>query len=453
MRRHSVLARLGPTDKSRIRICERKSVSTKIHFVDDQGQLLFGIGKTIQELQERGIYPNDVALDLTLLAATVTVADTRISRKTESQDGWTREMDLYVPVKNPNLWNDACPLIERMLKFLTGDHWRLFFRKRHSDYRKLLKWSKGLLTAQFDGVSLFSGGLDSFVGAIDLLEKEKNSLFVSHYWDPSTSKFQKACMQKLESRYGEMVSRHVSMRLGFSRDLVQGSKPENTTRGRSFLFFALAALAASGLPDDTTIYVPENGFISLNIPIDPLRIGALSTRTTHPFYMLRWEDLTQHLRLNVKWKNPYRFRTKGEMLSKCKNRNFLQKHINETVSCSSITKARWQRLSARHCGHCVPCIIRRAAIMCAFGEDVGQYTVSLHGRPLNSEKAEGIDVRSFQIMARRMTKHPKLAKVLIHKSGSLSDYTEKEIESYARVFSRGIKEVSSIVKDVEVRPL
>ena len=47
---------------------------------------------------------------------------------------------------------------------------------------------------------------------------------------------------------------------------------ESTTRGRSFLFFALAALAASGLGGQPVIYVPENGLISLNVPLDPLRV-------------------------------------------------------------------------------------------------------------------------------------------------------------------------------------
>jgi len=40
---------------------------------------------------------------------------------------------------------------------------------------------------------------------------------------------------------------HVRARIGFPDDLVEGSAPEKTTRGRSFLFFALAALAASVL--------------------------------------------------------------------------------------------------------------------------------------------------------------------------------------------------------------
>ena len=32
------------------------------------------------------------------------------------------------------------------------------------------------------------------------------------------------------------------------------------------------------------IIVPENGYISLNIPLTYSRIGSSSTRTTHPYY-------------------------------------------------------------------------------------------------------------------------------------------------------------------------
>ena len=66
---------------------------------------------------KRGIHPSDRAIDLAILAATVTAADTRISRATESQDSWTREIDLYVPVKEPDVWQAHAALIERILQF------------------------------------------------------------------------------------------------------------------------------------------------------------------------------------------------------------------------------------------------------------------------------------------------------------------------------------------------
>lgn len=452
MRRHSIVARLGPTDNSRVKIHERGSVVTEIKFIDGQRRLGHGIGKMVDGLADCAVHPTDAALDLTLLAAAVTAADTQISRTSESQDSWTREIDLYVPVQNPDKWKGAAGLIQRTLNFLTGDRWRVFFRARHQDYQQLIAPNAKLHPPTFDSVCLFSGGLDSFVGAIDLLAGDANPLFVSHYWDTSTSS-QTVCAQHLGDVYGDLGPRHVRAHIGFRGRLVANSKPEKTTRGRSFLFFAMATLAASGLQRETIIYVPENGLISLNVPLDPLRIGAWSTRTTHPFYMARWSDLTRHLGLEVTWQNPYRFCTKGEMLENCKNMELLQRHVAETISCSSVAKARWKRQPPGHCGYCVPCLIRRAAIMHAFGNDSTPYTLdSLTARTLNAKSAKGKNIRSFQMMARRLARRSDLARILVHKPGPLSDYSDGDITNYAAVFTRGMEEVDKIVNGVVVRP-
>src|SRR5438132_700143 len=47
---------------------------------------------------------------------------------------------------------------------------------------------------------------------------------------------------------------------------------EITTRGRSMLFLALGAAVADAV-QATQLIVPENGFISLNVPLTPSRIG------------------------------------------------------------------------------------------------------------------------------------------------------------------------------------
>ena len=200
-------------------------------------------------------------------------------------------------------------------------------------------------------------------------------------------------------------------------------------------------------------YVPENGLISLNVPLDPLRVGAWSTRTTHPFYLARWGEILHRLGITATLANPYRFRTKGEMLARCVNTAFLRRHVGETISCSSVSKARWQGLPPGHCGFCVPCLIRRAAITTAFRTDPTTYTIpELTARRLNSANAEGEHVRSFQMMARRLSQRPALARILIRKSGPLSDYADGEIGEYVDVFRRGIEEVARLTDRVAVGP-
>jgi hypothetical protein len=84
MRRHSVIARLGPADTTPIALREPTSVSTTIRFVDGDRRLGYGLGQIVDQLSKRSLRPTDVALDLAILAATVTAADTRISRASES---------------------------------------------------------------------------------------------------------------------------------------------------------------------------------------------------------------------------------------------------------------------------------------------------------------------------------------------------------------------------------
>src|SRR6185369_16446022 len=98
---------------------------------------------------------------------------------------------------------------------------------------------------------------------------------------------------------------HLRLWMAFPKGFVRGSGNEETTRGRSFLFFALGIFAGSGLNVPFTLKVPENGLIAVNVPLDPLRLGALSTRTTHPFYIARWNDALQGLGLKGRIENPY----------------------------------------------------------------------------------------------------------------------------------------------------
>jgi len=454
MSRHSIIARLGPTDTESVIVHLPDSIQTEIQFIDGSRRLSFGLGQMMAQLFDRGVTPTDSAIDLAILAATVTAADTRISRSADSQDSWTREIDLYVPVLDSRMWSIATSLIERILKFLTGDRWRLFFRARHPDYRELIARSRSLVRPSFSCICLFSGGLDSFIGAIDLLERGQTPLLVSHYWDLSTSS-QELCANRLGEVYGDMRPHHVRAHVGFDKnDFAREMDTELTTRGRSFLFFALAALAASGGRGEQTIYVPENGLISLNVPLDPLRLGAWSTRTTHPFYMARWQELLAHLGISATLQNPYRFRTKGEMLSECANATFVRHHLTDTISCSSVSKARWKGLPPQHCGFCVPCLIRRAAITAAFRRDPTTYTIpDLEARPLNSRQPEGENIRAIQMMSRRLSIRSELARALIYKSGPLIDYTDEEINQYQNVFRRGILEVNDIVSHVIIESL
>ncbi|MEX0583955.1 MAG: hypothetical protein WD185_09815, partial [Sneathiella sp.] len=207
---------------------DKDSHITTLQFVDGDRRLNHGLGQMLDQLSDRAMYPSENAIDLAILAATVIGADTRISRTTDSQDSWTREIDLYVPVSEPDIWSESVSLIERTLRFLTGDHWRLEFRARQKNVKSLIDRPPELVGATFDSVCLFSGGLDSFVGAIDLLADGKNPILVSHYRDAST-KSQGICAKRLGNTYGDMGPRHVRANVGFDKNDMPGLGSETTT--------------------------------------------------------------------------------------------------------------------------------------------------------------------------------------------------------------------------------
>ncbi len=457
MRHHSIVCRLGVGDTVPVAAVRADSHVTEVNFVDGHHRLGFGLGQALDQLRELGLRPSERTVDLALLAAVLTAADTRVSRTTKSQDAWTREIDLHIPVADPVMWEDMVPLIRRMLDFLTGDRWGLYLRPRIAHLSSLTTPPKKLRTANPTGVCLFSGGLDSFIGAIDLFASGEKPMLVSHYWDGITSKHQNYCGGVLKRRFPGIEFNHIRARVGFPNDTVEDSLSENTLRARSFLFFALAALAADAIGGDVVIHVPENGLISLNVPLDPLRLGALSTRTTHPYYMARFDELLRGLKINARVDNAYRHQTKGAMAKGCADLAFLRKQACNTMSCSSPAKSRWAKEEdqrhPKHCGHCVPCLIRRAAILEGWGSDDTPYQIpDLQASVLDSNKAEGEHIRSFQLALSRLAKKPGRAKFDIHRPGPLSDYPD-DLGAYETVYAEGLREVGRLIAGVRVKPL
>ena len=453
MRRFSLIGRLGLDDNASIKPVQTDSTVYEINFLDGKRRTSFGIGQALDQLALLGLRPSERAIDLVILAALINAGDTRVSRSINAQDGWTREIDLYVPVSAAKVWNNQRERIEPLLRFLTGDRWRVFFRDRTDRTAALAVKPKGLAINGLTEVSLLSGGLDSLIGAIDLLANGKRPLFVSHYWDAETAKAQSHVLSALERHFRGNEFKSLRVRLGFDRHQLDTGETEATQRGRSFLFYVIAALAASAFNRPMAVNIPENGLIALNVPLDPLRLGALSTRTAHPHVIASMRRLTDAVGLSVRFMNPYRHMTKGEMVSSCADDAFLRGVVGNSMSCSSPAKARYQGLSPRHCGHCVPCLIRRASLKAGLGvNDPTLYTVEdLHAGTLATDRAEGKHVRSFQLMVKRIKKTPGIAKILVHKPGPLIDAPD-EIDGYADLFRRGILEVGKLLKGVKARP-
>lgn len=449
MRRHVIIGRFGQGDRTKIPTAADEVVS-RLDLVASEKRLNHGIGRAISDLKALSVFPSELGLDLLVLAAHVHAADTRISRATESQDTWTREIRLVVPVSDVAHWTGAAPILKRALNFLTGDRWTVGFRPRPKKFVAIVPSRPArLIGPPFDGVSLFSGGLDSLIGAIDVLERGRTPLLVSHAGEGAVSKSQERCFDALKAHYTRSAFDRLRVWMSFDEGLIRNVGSEDTTRARSFLFFALGVFAGTGLDSPFTLRVPENGLIALNVPLDLLRLGALSTRTTHPFYMARWNELLVALGISGRLENPYWDKTKGEMVAGCTNGPLLQRVSPDSLSCSSPSKGRWQGQKAGHCGYCLPCLIRRAALGAA---DTTVYAIpNLRAQTLDTRHANGQQVRSFQLAIERLRARPDLAKLLIHKPGPLMDESH-HLAELAGVYRRGLEEVGRLLVGVRAAP-
>jgi 7-cyano-7-deazaguanine synthase in queuosine biosynthesis len=419
-----------------------QAIKVSIPFISGNDFLLHGIGHALSVLKQHGIYPSEDGFDILALASLVYLADTRISRIRHAEDSWTREFSIELPVFNLKKWASASEIFTKMLNFLTGDRWEISFTQRD----KVLS-ENNLIAAEYDVVSLFSGGMDSLIGTINHLESNHSIALISHAGDSYTKNAQQKLLTKLKNKYHDLTLSYFNLWMVFEKNLIPGGEIENSTRSRSFLFIAFGIFTLSSMNRKTVLQVPENGLIALNVPLDDLRIGSHSTRTTHPFYMNLWNQALSELDLPYSIENPYWNKTKGEMAVECLNKDFLLQAIKESTSCASPQKARWSGHPSQHCGYCVPCLIRRAAMHKAYDleNDTTTYMEKSISKIISAHaKGKGEQLRSFQIAIKRIKDNPKLKNTLIYKNGRL-DGDDKYINHLADVYYRGLLEVDNFI--------
>jgi 7-cyano-7-deazaguanine synthase in queuosine biosynthesis len=349
--------------------------------------------------------PPRPAADLFLLGAAVYCADKTTQRR-GTLDSWTREIMLRLPVEDVAAWRSAG--FEAALRFLTGDRWEI---DPYKSDRHPLAGMAGVPTADrpvgldVDGVCLFSGGLDSLCGVIDLLEADpkRRLCLLSHHEGGQASTAQQLLLGELEANYGaeRITSRRLYLRPAPANNRQARVLPrprENTTRSRSLLFLSTALALAAAEGPETPVYVPENGFIGLNVPLTRSRVGSASTRTTHPHFMNQLAATTTAIGVRNPVFNPYRLRTKGEILAESRNAELLRRLAPLSVSCSHPETARYAGRKQGNCGYCFPCLIRRASLA-HVGWDDDEYAYDVFDEQdltilLNRRSRRGADLRA-----------------------------------------------------------
>jgi hypothetical protein len=132
------------------------------------------------------------------------------------------------------------------------------------------------------------------------------------------------------------------------------------------------------LGPDVPLYVPENGVIGVNVPVSPSRVGSLSTRTTHPFFISMLHRVLDQVGIRNQLRNPYRLMTKGEALAQSRNLEFLRQLAPTSVSCAHPSALRY-RGCAGPCGYCYPCLIRRGSLHAIGADGPDGYCIDVLG--------------------------------------------------------------------------
>lgn len=327
------------------------------------------------------------AWDFLSLALAVVTADLA-GLRSESADGWTRELDLTIAVGDPLFWNSQVGAIEAALKFLSTDRWRLCFVSgglQPTPPREAVRPHE-------DCVVLLSGGLDSLVGAIDLAAMGKKPLAVSNVVRGDGDN---------QIAFAGAIGKGLR-HLPLNHNATPPWRKEESQRARSLIFIAFGILGATTLKayhegNDVPFYVCENGFIAINPPLTGTRLGSLSTRTAHPEFLNRIRDVLAAAGLRIKLSNPYEHRTKGEMMLACKDQTKLKALAAQSVSCG-----RYRVFNYKHCGRCIPCQVRRAAFLAWDGKlDKTFYCYGPLGQR-DADHAHFDDVRSLAMAIREV---------------------------------------------------
>ena len=382
----------------------------------------------------------EVYEDLFVIGISVFAMDKRISRR-KFTDCWTRDISVSIPVLCYEQWSGTETQWNKTLGFLTGDKWNIQFRRCKKQYSQRENPNRVHLELhKCNCVSLFSGGLDSFCGAIKLLEDGLSPCLVGHNEYPKLRKKQQEFVDTFQSIYAEQNVKFVSFSANSrAPKTIEGEKlkgTENTSRGRSLLFLCAALSIAGILGEDIPVYIPENGFIGLNIPLTNGRKGTCSTRTTHPFFLSGVKDILQTVGITNPIRNFFAYSSKREIVNLVKDKEAFKKHYMDTISCSHPCLARWNKKGHNeypvNCGYCYPCLIRKSSLI-----DVEDFKYSFEAERIAflnkyGETEKSSDLRAVMSTVYRYKKlDDNMIRQMIGYAGSVdAETTEKFLNLY-----------------------
>lgn len=388
-------------------------------------------GSLKREVQRNKLVPEPRAWDFLSIALAIIGADSAGHRQL-SPDGWTRSFELTVSVSEPEFWQSIVSILQDLLAFLTTDRWKLNFIGGGI----LPTPPKSPIFPNEDCAALLSGGVDSLIGVIDLVAEGKKPYVVSQRVAPDTS---------MQSYFAKQIGGGLNSFQANHNVRIPNKERPQSQRARSIIFMAYGVLVATSLKpykegNNVPLYVCENGFISINPSLTTNRVGSLSTRTTHPVVIGLLQQILNNANLNVSIVNPYRHKTKGEMLKECKNQTLMSSLVEMATSCGRILVNKIDGKYA-HCGRCVPCIVRRASFLTwRAGSDSTKYFYD--DLSIQDEKHAGFDDVRSMLLAIADAKEQGIQRWL---GASISSSLVEDKAKLAAMVERGLGEIEEFL--------
>lgn len=290
--------------------------------------------------------------------------------------GWNRSIELHVPVRDPKHWNAFNAAFEDVFSSLTYDRLSLNFHPAN-DFADPPRQRQAAFP-ESDCIALLSGGLDSFVGALELHDRGSKPLFLAASGSGATNGSQAAVFSVIEALD---PTRELLKLVCQRRGVFPGD--EQSQRSRSFLYASTAALVAvaTGVRE---VYVNENGVMAVHLPLTAARLGSFSTRTATPRVLAQMARLASDaLGREVEIKNLLVGLTKSEVVERAKELGHADT-VKQTVSCWSISH------KGTHCGYCSPCLMRRVACLQHQVDDV-RYDLDVLGDDASLDRLDAKD--------------------------------------------------------------
>ena len=341
------------------------------------------------------INKDELAIDLLRIASYVYIGDCQISRgglKDPFDEQWNKSLHFYIPVLNPEFWNQKTikENLQDTLSFLVGHKYDFDFSSLSKKDRKLFLDvinKKTISREPVECISMFSGGIDSLLSTVQLLEKKLHPLLLTHEATAKLGHYRSSLVEELNKSYNKRLT-HWEIPISNHNQ----SAKENTQRSRGFLY-AVIGLCYARCLGLKNVFLSDNGIVSFNLKHSAQNIGTLITRSTNPRFIEFVNSLSSAIWGNrdaPEVENSLLWYTKADVIKELKDLHKAN-WLSLSTSCAAtmfINKAE------PYCGVCSQCVDRRFAVewnkLSNDEEPRFHYKVDIFRDNLADKRAKGI---------------------------------------------------------------